>query len=92
MRPRSTSRISSKYSFLPRPVVNDPQGLAVRAGLQQLGYVGVEIVRVGKYIRMPLRASSIEAAERSATEMCDRLLTNPIIEDYRLVVSVDGGN
>jgi phosphoribosylformylglycinamidine synthase len=72
----------------PRPVVNDPQGLAVRAGLLQLGYDGVESVRVGKYIRLQLRADSSTAAESVATEMCERLLANPVIEDFRLIVSV----
>ena len=72
----------------PRPVVNDPQGLAVRDGLQQLEYNGVESVRVGKYVRLQLHATSDQAAQSLATEMCDRLLANPIIEDYRLSVTL----
>lgn len=71
----------------PRPVVNDPQGLAVRDGLQQLEYAGVESVRVGKYLRLRMRAASTDNAQAMATEMCDRLLANPIIEDYRLSVA-----
>ncbi|RIK46447.1 MAG: phosphoribosylformylglycinamidine synthase subunit PurS [Chloroflexi bacterium] len=71
----------------PRPVVNDPQGLAVRDGLHQLGYAGVVSVRVGKYLRLHLEATSEAEAHVLATEMCDKLLANPVIEDYRLSVS-----
>ncbi len=66
--------------------VNDPQGLAIRGGLHSLGYEGVEAVRAGKYIEVWLEAESAEEAERLADEMSDRLLANPVIEDYEVVV------
>ena len=71
--------------------VNDPQGLAIRGGLHSLGYEGVETVRAGKYIEVWLEAESSEEAERQAEEMSDRLLANPVIEDYRVEVVGDGG-
>jgi phosphoribosylformylglycinamidine synthase PurS subunit len=71
----------------PRPVVNDPQGLAVREGLHQLGYDEVESVRVGKYLRLHVRAADAASAHARAVAMCDQLLANPIIEDYRLAVT-----
>jgi phosphoribosylformylglycinamidine synthase len=84
---------STKRSYLAevfvslKPVVNDPQGLAVRDGLRSLGYNEVEAVRVGKYIRVTLVASSSEDAEARAARMCEQLLTNPVIETYRIDVT-----
>ena len=69
-----------------KPVVNDPQGLAVESGLQQLGYAGVSHVRVGKYIELALVAQDEMDARAKIEEMCDKLLANPVIEDYAYVV------
>jgi len=69
-----------------KPVVNDPQGLAVEAGLRQMGYGGVRGVRVGKYIELALVASTETEARAQIEAMCDRLLANPVIEDYAYVV------
>jgi phosphoribosylformylglycinamidine synthase PurS subunit len=66
-----------------KPVVNDPQGLAVMGGLHQLGYAGVDSVRLGKYLEVRLAAPDRPAAESQVDEMCRRLLANPVIEDYR---------
>ena len=69
--------------------VNDPQGLAIRGGLHSLGYESVESVRAGKYIEVWLEAETPEHAQRLAEEMSDRLLANPVIEDFRVSVSED---
>jgi len=69
-----------------KPVVNDPQGLAVESGLQQLGYRGVSHVRVGKYIELALIAQDELDARTQIEAMCDKLLANPVIEDYAYVV------
>jgi phosphoribosylformylglycinamidine synthase subunit PurS len=69
-----------------KPVVNDPQGLAVESGLQQLGYRGVSNVRVGKYIELALIARDELDARTQIEAMCDKLLANPVIEDYAYVV------
>jgi phosphoribosylformylglycinamidine synthase subunit PurS len=66
-----------------KPVVNDPQGLAVMGGLHQLGYAGVESVRLGKYLEVRRAEPERTAAEAQVDEMCRRLLANPVIEDYR---------
>ncbi len=66
-----------------KPVVNDPQGLAVRDGLHMLGYDEVGAVRAGKYIQVWLEAERESDAEKRMTEMCDKLLANPVIEQYR---------
>ncbi len=66
-----------------RPSVLDPAGTAVESGLQQLGYEGVEGVRIGKYIELNLMATDETDATNQLDQMCDRLLANPVIENYR---------
>ena len=65
-----------------RSSVLDPAGTAVESGLKQMGYSGVESVRIGKYIEMKLTAADEEDAKKQLDEMCDRLLANPVIENY----------
>jgi phosphoribosylformylglycinamidine synthase len=69
-----------------KPVVNDPQGLAIAGGLHTMGYGMVEDVRAGKYLEVRLRAPDERTALRLAEEMSDRLLANTVIEDYRCEV------
>ena len=64
----------------------DPQGKAVERSLHTLGYEEVRDVRMGKYLEIELEASSREAAETRVREMCDKLLANPVIEDYRFEI------
>ncbi|MXY47172.1 MAG: phosphoribosylformylglycinamidine synthase subunit PurS [Chloroflexi bacterium] len=66
-----------------RPTVSDPQGQTIRGGLHQLGFDSVSSVRVGKYMEIMLEAESESAASEQLRQMCDRLLANPVIEDYR---------
>jgi len=66
-----------------RPSVLDPQGTAVQSGLQHMGYTNVEQVRIGKYIEVTLNAADTENAENQLHQICDQLLANPVIENYR---------
>jgi phosphoribosylformylglycinamidine synthase subunit PurS len=66
--------------------VLDPQGKAIERSLHTLGYSEVEDVRMGKYLELHLTASSPGAAESRIREMCERLLANPVIEDYRFEI------
>ncbi|MQC18582.1 MAG: phosphoribosylformylglycinamidine synthase subunit PurS [Chloroflexi bacterium] len=70
-----------------RPLINDPQGLAVRDGLHSLGFDGVTAVRVGKRIDITVDAVSPAAAEDAVRGMCQQLLANPVIEDFELEVT-----
>ena len=70
-----------------KPAVNDPQGLAIRGGLHQLGFAGVETVRAGKFFELKLDAPDQSAAETVVEDMCRRLLSNPVIEDFTYEVS-----
>lgn len=64
--------------------VLDPQGEAVKRSLQVLGYEGVQDVRIGKYIEVSLEGNDAEASRRKLEEMSDKLLANPVIENYRV--------
>jgi len=67
--------------------VLDPQGKAIERSLHTLGYAEVQDVRVGKYLEVNLDASSRAAAELRIREMCDKLIANTVIEDYRFEIS-----
>ena len=61
----------------------DPQGKAIQASLQSLGYDGVREVRAGRYLEIDLADCPRETAMTLVRELCDRLLANPVIEEYR---------
>ena len=67
-----------------KPVVNDPQGLVVRDSLLRLGFAAVRSARVGKHITLELAAADADSARSIAATMCERLLRNPVIEDYEI--------
>jgi phosphoribosylformylglycinamidine synthase len=67
-----------------KPVVNDPQGLVVRDGLRQLGFAQVRSARVGKVIALELEAASEREARDGVVQMCEKLLRNPVIEEYHI--------
>ena len=66
-----------------KATVNDPQGLTVLSSLHRLGFGNAEDVRVGKYLLVNVDEPDRAKAERSVTEMCHKLLANPVIEDFR---------
>ena len=67
--------------------VLDPQGKAVERSLHTLGYREVQDVRMGKYLEVNLDVPSRKAAEERIREMCEKLLANPVIEEYRFEIS-----
>ena len=71
---------------MPRAGLLDPQGQAVEHALGSLGFEGTQQVRVGRAIELELDAASPDDAVGRAREMCDRLLANPVTEDYELEV------
>lgn len=73
--------------IMPKTGVNDPQGESVLSGLKILGYGGASRVRVGKVIKFQLEAQSEEDARAAANEMCEKLLANPVIEQFELQIS-----
>ncbi len=73
-----------------RESVVDPQGIATKEALQTLGFNEVENVRVGKVIELEVNGSSSEIDAR-VKEMCDKLLINKVIEDYRYEIGEVAG-
>lgn len=65
-----------------KPGIYDPAGVAAKSTLADLGFAGVERVSIGKFIRVEGDVTAEQVAE-----MCDRLLVNPVIEDYRVEIS-----
>lgn len=62
--------------------VLDPQGQTTLHALASLGFREAKTLRIGKYFEMVLEAADREGAERSLHAMCDKLLHNPVIEEY----------
>lgn len=70
-----------------KPGLADPQGRAVEGALAALGFEGVSHVRVGKHVSLEVEAETEETARAHVEEMATRLLSNPVIEDFRIVAS-----
>ena len=66
-----------------RPSVLDPAGTAVQSGLKHMGYEQVEHVRIGKYIELKLSSTDENSARQQLDKMCEQLLANLVIENYR---------
>ncbi len=66
----------------PKSTVNDPEGHTIRGGLRHLGFETVEGVRAGKFFQVRMDDDSREEAGEKVRQMCERLLANPIIEEY----------
>ena len=66
-----------------KPTINDPQGLTIQAGLHDLGSDTVRSVRMGKYMEVRLDEATEAAAAQAVEGMCQKLLANPVIEEYR---------
>ena len=73
-----------------KPTVNDPQGITILGALHSLGFSDVASVRAGKYLEVRLDAKDKKQAEKQLTEMCRKLLANPVIEDFRFELEEDG--
>ena len=67
----------------PKPTVNDPQGQTIRNALRDMGYASVSSVRAGKYMEVRVDEEAESDAAAHVESMCDRLLANPVIEEYR---------
>ena len=75
--------MKAKVIVMPKRTVLDPQGVAVREAIHHHGLPAVKSARVGKFIELELDGSESEA---QLHELCRDLLSNPVIEDYELIV------
>ena len=67
----------------------DPQGKAIRQSLLSIGHNEIKEVRVGKIIEIKMNGTSKEDGENKLKEMCEKLLANTVIEDYRFEIESD---
>jgi len=75
--------MKAKIIVTPKKAVVDPQGKTVQNALTQMGYAGIGAVHVGKYLEIELADQDKETAKRQIDEACYKILSNPVIEDYR---------
>ena len=73
----------------PKPGILDPQGQAVGSSLRHLGFE-VEDARVGRLVDVELATENRDEALAQLEQMCERLLTNPLIESYSIALASDG--
>lgn len=66
--------------------VLDPQGRAVMGALKSMDFNEVNDVRIGKYMELELNGSSKEEEEKRLREMCEKLLANTVVENYRIEI------
>lgn len=64
--------------------VLDVQGKAIEGGLKSLGFNNVDDVRIGKLVELSVAADSEDEAKSQVDEICQKLLANPVIEDYEI--------
>ena len=78
------SRYRVAVHIVPRRGLLDPQGKAVADALHTLGFSGVQDVHVGRHIVVDVDAPDTTSAERTTRDMCQKLLANPVIEDFEI--------
>ncbi len=76
------TRFRCAVHIVPRRGILDPQGKAVSDALHSLGFATVSDVRVGRYVVVDTTADSEDAARAAVKAMCEKLLANPVTEDY----------
>jgi phosphoribosylformylglycinamidine synthase len=77
--------VKARVLIRPKEGILDPQGQAVERALPALGFEGVSHVRIGRLVELEVEDPS------RLEEMCERLLANPLIEDYEVVVNEEVG-
>ena len=85
-----TEKYLAKVYIQYRPTVSDPQGQTILGGLHQLGFDSVSSVRAGKYMEITLQADTESAASNQVRDMCNKLLANPVIEQYDFELTCAG--
>ena len=78
------SRFRVAVHIVPRQGILDPQGKAVADALHTLGFGGVREARVGRYVVIDVDAADQRAAGDRVKEMCQKLLANPVTEDFEI--------
>lgn len=83
------SRFRVSIHIVPRKGILDPQGKAVADALHSLGFASVADARIGRHVVLDVTAPTADAARDEARTMCDRLLANPVTEDFEIAAVED---
>jgi phosphoribosylformylglycinamidine synthase subunit PurS len=76
----------ARIDVMLKPEIADPQGRTVEKALPTLGWENVSDVRVGKHLELLLEGASLDALREQVEAMCERFLTNPVIESYTVTL------
>lgn len=79
--------MKTKVTVTLRDGILDTQGKAVEHALHSLGFTGVKNVRIGKHIEMDIDGVDAATAKKQADEMCKKLLSNPVMENFQVTVA-----
>ncbi|MEX2588212.1 MAG: phosphoribosylformylglycinamidine synthase subunit PurS [Actinomycetota bacterium] len=77
-------KFAASIDVMPRAEISDPQGQTVERAMPQLGFEAISAVRVGKRITCTIEAPDEAAARATLAAACEKVLANPVIEDYGL--------
>jgi phosphoribosylformylglycinamidine synthase len=78
--------LKAKIIITPKKAVVDPQGKTVQSALAHMGYKEIGAVHVGKYLEIELAGADKETARKQIDDACHKILSNPVIEDYRFEI------
>jgi phosphoribosylformylglycinamidine synthase len=84
--PTFEQAMKAKIIITPKKAVLDPQGKTVQSALAHMGYTEVGAVHVGKYLEVELTGADRETARKQIDDACHKILSNPVIEDYRFEI------
>ena len=77
----------AEIKIMPLKELLDPQGKAVMGGLSSLGLKNIEDVRIGKHIQLSIEANNVDEAKNIAEEASQKLLANPVMEEYTIQIT-----
>lgn len=78
--------MKARVTVMPKKTVLDPQGKTVAQAIRHLGMECVREVRVGKFIEIEIEGTHVETTRKKLDGICRDLLSNPVIEDYKLEI------
>ena len=81
--------LKARIFVTPRRDVLDPQGSAVEGALHSLGFDEVGQVRIGRYVELTLNETDETVATERLDAMCERLIANPVVEDFRFELEAE---
>ena len=81
--------LKARIFITPRRDVLDPQGSAVEGALHSLGFEEVGQVRIGRYVELRLDETDEAVATERLDAMCERLIANPVVEDFRFELEAE---